>query len=1785
MADDAVREIVAKLKLDVSDWGDAVKEARTVLVDADEEDKGRQASSKAASSEAIAAIKEQVASQELLKASAQAQAEAERAKAESARTQAAQAKSAADITISASQQIAANERAKEAATQAAAAVSKTASDQTLAATRVQAAASASAHAQKMADMQQENAILAKEIAERQLNIKKIQEEVAETRAKVLEEHNAAREEKESHGLGSLLGGSATVLAGGKGSLGGGLIGGLLGGFAGVAVFETLEEGLTKLTEKIKEFVEDSGGLQKVLETFQKLNEMKFGDNGLEFLDQLEEKTQHLVTETDLLRTANTFLGSSLKISKQQMLELTEATVGLARGRGLDATQAMKALDRVFLSGGRGIQQFSRLIGIQLPRNVGASLGPLATYTEKAQAQFSALSKSVEALYKSIGAPALTYTDRLKQVSNASTEIFESLAQGAVHSTGFQLISDEIGKLIDHLGDAQKVAYEFGTAIGNAVTPAIAIVKSFLPVLSLIKDAFVETTFTVSSLLGSIESIGSEHPTDRIAENFARLHPIVNMLAKSFAILAGLIADTMNGLETALSIANKIKDLTPTPGVGSEEYAKFRQEHGAKPLPPSINFKSAEKMEAASWEKTPGTFDESVSYNAFKKQYEKQAAQEVPGTNSKEYGDYLQDKLAKENKANEELYKNKKKSLEDYTNEKKRLEEESKRGLTHGAKVVDYEAFAKDYKQQHPLVGSKSQSFAQIFDAAQGRANVARQTYESADKLGSDYDKAQKESQKLLDSFKNKSLKLDTSDPMAARREQLAEQRANLQAIKKLADENFAATKQQIAEETEANEELYKAGGASAEKYYSTKKRLAQETYDATIAHINAETEATLQGNRDKLKANEISPKTFTIEYITAMRQQQTQKINAQSTLNKTVSGADIGENAEFSREQIELINTQLDVRKAELAQETTEVKSAYAEQLISGKDYFATLLDIAQKNADAIIDAEKAKQNTGLKPEQLEASLKTEQKAYEDHYKALQQLDDHYAQEQIANTQKRFSNILSVLTSTQAINENEGGNAAAPSVQLANLQQQRDATDAQIQSLEALLATTKQYSDTWFQIYDAILAATKQTQTLSDQMLQLSTYSSAAGNVLSSFAKNTQNVFTSRYGRGFVSAIAGAGESLSTSQQQIKAIFGKKTPEVDKLQPYIDATKEATAGIITSAKDSSSGLDTFSSSIKSAKDVLVDALNDLASKIKSVVFPQQNTSGVTQSGIGTSLAFSPSAITSSTPAVPVVASPSVAATPPTNYVEAPKTPTIPEPEGNLNIFNGITESKNTFTEAIDEFSSKIRSVVAPQSTLAVANVIPPTVKDTGLSSNQSNLQVNPVASENTTAPDSGIATATQTAGSSLIDFSKKMTNAIGAIGGFISSISSAGSASAGAFGGGVSGAGLGQAAGTSLGQNGGPLSSMGQFAGPFGALIGAGIGAALGGIMGQKQEEVVQDINQLNVSYKAIMSAYSSNNASLQKTIQNIQALIAQAEQDQANTKKGGSQFADLIRQYNEQIQQLQDQASQTMAQLQQQLAVITSPVPYQSLLSSVQQIIQQYSQFAGAAQNATDLANANQFLTSSLQNLGQSYTDTLRTDEENAIADALNLNNLYTQRNQLQLQFLQSTEQIMGQGTLTRQITQSQSKFSQLYTLDVNHQNQLDILNQQINVAQYKVTAEQQIFNLATTKAGLEQQTLILQEQGINLDMARISAMQTLLTTLQSTGFSITDLTGVSSSDPNALMNMLLQLLITQLTNTGALSGYTAPNGQNSLLDSLVASTYASRAQYGYGGFRSTNL
>lgn len=395
-----------------------------------------------------------------------------------------------------------------------------------------------------------------------------------------------------------------------------------------------------------------------------------------------------------------------------------------------------------------------------------------------------------------------------------------------------------------------------------------------------------------------------------------------------------------------------------------------------------------------------------------------------------------------------------------------------------------------------------------------------------------------------------------------------------------------------------------------------------------------------------------------------------------------------------------------------------------------------------------------------------------------------------------------------------------------------------------------------------------------------------------------------------------------------------------------------------------------------------------------------------------------------------------------------------------------------------------------------------------------------------------------------------------------AIGNFTEAILKSKNAISGGIGGALGGAGLGNTLNTALG----------GILGPLGSVVGGAVGGIVGAIVGSKNQAVTNNINQLQAQYTAIMQTYANNTNNLNQAILSLKSLLVTAQEMQASSKKGSSQYQQIINQYIQQIDQLQTQQLQIIVQMNEQVAQVTAPPGMQQYLSSLQQIMQQYEQFEGAAQNADQLAEATQYLVGALNQYEYNLQDQLLQDQQQAIQQAIQLNDLTYQQQQMILQYNDQVEGILSQGVLTRQLTRAQSAGEQIQQLQVQYTMQMENMNEQIAVTQAEVAAQSQIFNLASTRVGLEAQLVQVQNQQTTYDMQRIQALAQLVEALSTGNLSIVpSLTNLLSALPG-------------VTNS---AGQTAsnPTDATDTLDALIAAAYQDRATLGYTQFNGTNL
>jgi hypothetical protein len=427
-------------------------------------------------------------------------------------------------------------------------------------------------------------------------------------------------------------------------------------------------------------------------------------------------------------------------------------------------------------------------------------------------------------------------------------------------------------------------------------------------------------------------------------------------------------------------------------------------------------------------------------------------------------------------------------------------------------------------------------------------------------------------------------------------------------------------------------------------------------------------------------------------------------------------------------------------------------------------------------------------------------------------------------------------------------------------------------------------------------------------------------------------------------------------------------------------------------------------------------------------------------------------------------------------------------------------------------------------------------------------------------------------------------FGKGLSGVISGVMGVIQGVTSGKTGAQGALGGASAGAQFGQ-----------QFSAV-PVIGPFAGLIGGVAGGVMGGIFGSKEKQLQQDIHKVTTQLNSIVADLQAGTISMSQALQDLrherQAAIALLQQGSVGKKggkgggKGGkkgyqpSQAQAVIQQIDSQITQLVDQQATVLQSLTTSLMQLSNPLQYQDYLQSLDQIIQKYQQFASAAQgNAQMMGEANQYLNDSLNQYVVTLSQQLNQAQQTAINDALTLINLEYQRQQIINQEAQQEYDILTQGVITRQRTNAMTKGQEIGVLRYQRDMQLQQINEQISLQQYKVATETQIFGLATTRIGLETQLLEAQTAQAQFQMQQVMALSQVVSALTSGlsgGALMTQITSLMSSGAMPTESGIMYTLLTMLGLAGNVpTGVTqGPYGTTNWL-AAIPSTDASAAQY----------
>lgn len=276
----------------------------------------------------------------------------------------------------------------------------------------------------------------------------------------------------------------------------------------------------------------------------------------------------------------------------------------------------------------------------------------------------------------------------------------------------------------------------------------------------------------------------------------------------------------------------------------------------------------------------------------------------------------------------------------------------------------------------------------------------------------------------------------------------------------------------------------------------------------------------------------------------------------------------------------------------------------------------------------------------------------------------------------------------------------------------------------------------------------------------------------------------------------------------------------------------------------------------------------------------------------------------------------------------------------------------------------------------------------------------------------------------------------------------------------------------------------------------IGSLISS-IGNAITGIFRRAAQKIARDIRQ---NFEQITVAYREGSLTLAQTIQQIEAQREDAIRRLSGKKGGRKELDKLLPQFDAALADLHARQKAIFDQFDAQLDLLRVGEAFREVAGRVREVIAQFRTYVDAG---GDLGKANEFLSRSLEQVRNDASIALAEGEQQAIEDALHLNNLLREREQLLADAAEQERRIRSRGVLERQRTIAQEKSAELAEAQRQRDEKLQSLDQEIRLAQLKVDSEARVFELATDRVALETRLLELRAAEFDREAAQLAALR----------------------------------------------------------------------------------
>jgi hypothetical protein len=286
---------------------------------------------------------------------------------------------------------------------------------------------------------------------------------------------------------------------------------------------------------------------------------------------------------------------------------------------------------------------------------------------------------------------------------------------------------------------------------------------------------------------------------------------------------------------------------------------------------------------------------------------------------------------------------------------------------------------------------------------------------------------------------------------------------------------------------------------------------------------------------------------------------------------------------------------------------------------------------------------------------------------------------------------------------------------------------------------------------------------------------------------------------------------------------------------------------------------------------------------------------------------------------------------------------------------------------------------------------------------------------------------------------------------------------------------------------------------LGSFLRGLGRAISS-IGSLFSGLFTRAARNIAREISG---HIKTILNDFESGSAALGETIRRLERERAEAIRRLSGKKGGRKELDKLLPQMDEALASLRAQQKRIFEQFESQLELLRTGASFRDVAADVRELVRQYRVYVDAG---GDLARANEFLSRSLEELRSRAVGELAEGEAAAIENALRLNDLLREREQIVAEFAERERRIRTRGVLERRLTVAQEKSAELEALRRQHDERLAAIDQDIRLAQLKVDAESRVFDLAQERIALETRLLELRARQFEQEAAQLAALRNVV-------------------------------------------------------------------------------